>query len=81
MLSSDEDHWSKYNQAQADRPVRPLLAQALGYCRPPGKAVERTWLERSLEDFILLQFDEKTHYGKTFTGEKFWHVFTLIAQR
>ena len=200
MLSSDENHWTTYNQAQAGRPVRPLLTQALGYCHTPGRAldlgagagietaellahgfqvhsvepdersksliqntieqkapdtlehwshtvataqeftyeqhsydliysgfalpfcppehfpavwsqlldalapggllavdllgpkdswatqpsistVERTWLEQSLKNLTLVQFDEKAHHGKTFTGEKFWHIFTLIAQR
>lgn len=202
MLSSDEDHWAKYNQAQAGRPVRPLLIQALSYSHSPGKGraldlgagagietakllshgfevhsvepdahsenliqstimqadpdylkhwshsvataqdfvfdehsfdfiysgfalpfcppehfpaawsrilnavapggilavdllgprdswaeqplistVERSWVEDSLQDFTVLHFDEKAHHGKTFTGEKFWHIFTLIAQR
>lgn len=44
-------------------------------------SVERSWLEESLRGMQVHRLEEQAYWGKTFSGEKFWHTFELIAQR
>lgn len=47
---------------------------------PDISSVERSWLEESLRGLQVHRLEEHAYWGKTFSGEKFWHTFEVIAQ-